>query len=169
MRPTGGYPSFPGAVPPFVFLIAREILPALKIESSESILSNSSDIRPPGITVPRTSFVSRIRSVISSTEVPHSRPRIRSRGGVAAFTAARLAPPALSRRRRWARGALAPRVRIATQHPYSRSSRARSPGVLGLRLVCVLDVGSIFRSPTRRRCAPCSAALAPHWAPPYGL
>ena len=65
--------------------------------------------------------------------------------------------------------ALAPRVRIATQHPYSRSSRARSPGVLGLRLVCVLDVGSIFRSPTRRRCAPCSAALAPHWAPPYGL
>ena len=90
-------------------------------------------------------------------------------GGVAALAAAHLAPPALGWRRRWARGALAPRVRIATQHPYSRSSRARSPGVLGLRLVCVLDVGSIFRSPTRRRCAPCSAALAPHWAPPYGL
>ena len=46
--------------------------------------------------------------------------------------AARLAPPALSWRRRRVRGALAPRVRIATQHPYSRSPCTRSPRVLGL-------------------------------------
>ena len=58
-------------------------------------------------------------------------------GGVAALAVAHLAPPALRRRRRWARGALAPRVRIATQHPYSRGLRACAPGVLGTRRVCV--------------------------------
>ena len=58
-------------------------------------------------------------------------------GGVAALAAAHLAPPALGWRRRWARGALAPRVRIATQHPYSRGLRACAPGVLGTRRVCV--------------------------------